>query len=330
MDRGGEIMSTAVIAHPVIFMFAGQGSQSYHMGRELFAHVPEFRCRLLELDQLAQRALGFSILDIVFDKERSRYEPFNNLLHSNAALYIVQVCLAQTLISLGVRPGALMGASMGEIIAMTLAESIRVEDGLLLVIAMSKQLEHTPATGGLLAIIAPPDIVQRRRALFDGAEIAGVLSKEHFILAGSAIQLKHISSVLEPEGIACLLLPVGYPFHSSLLEHSQAKLGSLLNGRLRGPLALPVISCVSGQCIDEIAHDHLWQIVRQPMRVSAAFAHMNTRPETIWIDLSPSGTMATVAKYNLPPASTTEIYSIMSLMGNEVEGFDSIRKHLKV
>jgi acyl transferase domain-containing protein len=48
---------------PIVFMFSGQGSQYYHMGKELFLKDPLFREWMQNLDALAYEMIGQSVLD---------------------------------------------------------------------------------------------------------------------------------------------------------------------------------------------------------------------------------------------------------------------------
>ena len=60
------------------------------------------------------------------------------------------------------------------------------------------------------------------------------------------------------------------------------------------------------------------------------FAGLEARQDSIFVDLGPSGTMATVAKYNLRPSTKSEMLSVMSPFTNEWAGFETVRRRLGV
>ena len=37
---------------PIIFMFSGQGSQSFHMGKDLYENAPEFKREMDQIDAM--------------------------------------------------------------------------------------------------------------------------------------------------------------------------------------------------------------------------------------------------------------------------------------
>lgn len=314
----------------LVFLFSGQGSQAFHMGQQIAEKCPAFRERMEQFDGVARTALGHSVLDIVFDPARNRFDPFDRLLHSNAALFMLQFALAEFLINAGARPTALLGASLGELVALTLAGAWTPEQGLRLVIDMSQALERgLPPGGGMLVVLTPPSIMSERPDLFTQVELAGISSKQHFIAAGSVDRLKKIEHLLGAEGVPCMILPVRYAFHSSHIDTTSAALADVF-GRQTAPLTLPVVSCVTADAIRHVPDGHLWRVVRDPMRIADAFAGLEARQDSVFVDLGPSGTMATVAKYNLRPGSKSELLSVMSPFINEWSGFEAVRRRLEV
>lgn len=316
------------MSKPLLFLFAGQGSQSFHMGREIVERCPAVRERLNALDAVAREALGRSVVEIVYDPGRRRSDSFDRLLHSNPALFILQVALAEALIEQGARPDALLGASLGEIVALTVAGAMTAEQGLRLVVAMSEAFERHGPAGGLLVVLASPDMREARPGLFAGIEVAGVSSDEHFIAAGPAESLARVERQLAAEGRACLLLPVRFAFHSSYLEPTRLFLQPLFAPHEGRALRLPVLSCVTAGALDRLPSGHLWQVVRAPMRLSETYRGLEAGGASLFVDLSPSGTMATVARYNLAPGSGTELRAAMNPFGNDWAAYQGVRERL--
>lgn len=62
------------------FMFSGQGSQYYHMGKELFKENTVFRQSMLEMDAIAARRIGTSIVEEIYHPGKRVSDPFDSIL----------------------------------------------------------------------------------------------------------------------------------------------------------------------------------------------------------------------------------------------------------
>jgi acyl transferase domain-containing protein len=61
----------------VVFMFSGQGSQYYQMGRAFFDGNAAFRSIMLQLNDVATPLLGRSIIDVLYNDGRRSDESFD-------------------------------------------------------------------------------------------------------------------------------------------------------------------------------------------------------------------------------------------------------------
>jgi acyl transferase domain-containing protein len=87
--------------------------------------------------------------------------PKSYLVNVHAELFVVEYGLAQLLQHWGVRPAALLGYSLGEYVAATVAGVLRLEDALRLVVRRAALIERTPG------------------AMEDGLTVQGRLQTEH-------------------------------------------------------------------------------------------------------------------------------------------------------
>ncbi len=314
-----------------VFLFSGQGSQQFQMGRDLYQRLPDFRRRLDRLDALAERDFGLSPLRVLFDPGRNRFDPFDRLLHSNPALFAVQFALADTLIAMGARPDLLMGSSLGELVALAVAEVLPAEEMLRLLIGVARIVEARGAAGGLAAVLAPPSLPDERPDWFAGVEIASVASNRHFVIAGAAAALDAAQRTLTAAGHSCMPLPVRFAFHSRLMEPLLPELAEAFD-RI-ATWATPRIPIFSTLLADDAPRPdaaHCGRLLRQPIRLRDAFQRLEARQTSRLIDLGPSGTMATCAKYTLSPRSGSEILSALPLFGDDWAGFLEVRARLGI
>jgi trans-AT polyketide synthase/acyltransferase/oxidoreductase domain-containing protein len=310
---------------PVVFMFAGQGGQTLQMGSELYRHEPVFREWMQRLDAQASAQLEISLLDMLYGEQADRFAPFDRLLYTHPALFMVQYALAKTLQAEGIQPDMLLGASLGEWVALSLSEVMPVEQALSLVIDFARLVEQQAASGGMLAVLASPDLPGEQGAWFEGLEFAGSSYAGHFVVAGARGALHHSEACLADAGIACQLLPVRYAFHSAAMDALQAPLMTLFARRPFAAPRLPLISCTSADFCRAISAETLWSTVRRPIDFSTTLTRLEHHQESRFIDLSPSGSMAALARQAVPRGSASRIHAVMNLFGRDLQGLEQLR-----
>ena len=82
------------------------------MGRELFERDACFRAAMQHADRVVRDRCGESVLAVLFTAGHTREIPFDRLLHSHPAIFMVEYALAKSLIDAGVRPDLVLGASL--------------------------------------------------------------------------------------------------------------------------------------------------------------------------------------------------------------------------
>ena len=201
------------------FVFPGQGAQFSGMGKDLYDNSVEAR----EMFEKANEVLGFRITDVMFEGSAEELKQTNV---TQPAVFLHSVILASTL---GIKPDAVAGHSLGEFSALVAAGVLSFEEGLRLVAkraaAMQKACEAQPGT--MAAVLALPD--QTIEQVCEGVE--GVVVAANYNCPGQLV----ISGAVEAVNEACaklkeagarraLVLPVGGAFHSPLMEPARQEL----------------------------------------------------------------------------------------------------------
>ena len=65
---------------PIVFMFSGQGSHYYQMGKELFEENKTFHDWMLKADHLYHDLTQLSVIDHLYSKENIKAKPFTQTL----------------------------------------------------------------------------------------------------------------------------------------------------------------------------------------------------------------------------------------------------------
>lgn len=196
------------------FVFPGQGSQFPGMCKDLYDAHQEAR----ELCQAADRLLGFSLTDVMFN---GTAEDLKQTKVTQPAVFLHSV-VAQRLMTIE-RPDMVAGHSLGEFSALVACGALRFEDALLLVSARAQAMqaacEANPGT--MAAVLGLPDeqVDEICKNYQDGVVVAANFNcPGQIVISGEEAAIDAICPIFKEAGARrALRLPVGGAFHSPLM-----------------------------------------------------------------------------------------------------------------
>lgn len=298
---------------PVVFMFSGQGSQYYWMGKELADDNEVFRAALERYDAAISKDVGGSVLARIFDPEKRKSEPFSDTRITHPAIVMIELALAETLQAVGVHPDYLLGSSLGEYTAAALSGCIDPVDCLRLLVGQAMGLSTGPR-GGMLAVLDEPDVIARVPEL-QKCEVAARNYPGHFIVAGTEEDLDRAERSLRAADILHQRVPVEYGYHSHLMDNVLVECRGALAAVNFAPPQIPWVSCVDGEVVQQATADHFWQVARRPIEFERTVAKMRERGDFVYLDLGPSGTLYNFVRQNLPQGSRSQTLPMLSPFG---------------
>ena len=196
--RGFAAARTAPVrtAPAVGFLFTGQGSERAGMGLELLERSSAFRAAVARLEAALDGELRFAEIwaNRNGELERARYV--------QPALYAFDWALSEHWRSWGVTPEVVLGHSLGEYVAATVAGVISPEDGIRLVAARGRLTEELGLPGGMVAVVASEAEV---RGLLDAdgeLSIAAVNGPSSVVVSGALGAVDLFGRAVEPGGVA--------------------------------------------------------------------------------------------------------------------------------
>ena len=311
-------------------MFSGQGSQYYHMGRELFAHHPVFRKWMLKLNKITQEVSGYSVIDRLYDEKKRVGASFDGTLYTHPAIFMVEYAMARVLIEEGIEPEFVLGTSLGEFAAAAVAGVSEVGELLESVIRQAHAFELHCPKGGMLAVIHDFSLFQEIPLIYDNSELASINFDSHFVISGKTDKLKVIEEFLNSKSIACMLLPVSHAFHSSLADQAASYYLDFHKNKIYLKPQIPLVSCLHGKMLTQIQKEYLWDVVRKPIKFPEAIMVLEKekRNNLVYLDLGPGGTMANFAKHNLDISSQSEVYAVMTPFNQDLKNLAKIKEVL--
>ena len=312
----------------IVWMYAGQGSQYYHMGAELYREDSIFRQVVDEQSAFAEPLCGVSIASLIYRHAGNRFDPFDRTLYTHPALFIVQFALDCTLRWRGCYPDYVLGYSLGEFVTYAVTGVMSWLNALSAVIRHAQILERAAAPGRMLAVLAPATEFEPLSRAFPAVEIAAVNSPRHFVLTGSAGDIEALQRRFESSQIDSVILPVRMAFHSSALDALELEFQTLLSAIPVNQPRTPIVSSASAEILHAIHPESSWVVTRRSIQFQRAFQLLESRGPHAYIDLGPSGTLAGFVRQNLTPASPSVAVPILTPFGHDLANLRTAENRL--
>ncbi|MEU6679683.1 acyltransferase domain-containing protein [Streptomyces sp. NPDC046925] len=221
-------------------LFPGQGAQQPFMAAGLYRAHPPFR-RLMDETFEVWGAEGAALRADWLSE--SPAVDLDDVRRAQPLLFAVDRALGRLVLDWGVRPAALLGHSVGEVAAATLAGVFTLEEAAGLMAERVAHIESAPP-GGMLAVHA--SAADMAPYLHADVVVGAVNAPRQVILAGSEAPLTASEARLRAAGFTCRRTRALSPFHSpALAPAAQAALPALTRLPLRAP-RLPLVSAYTG------------------------------------------------------------------------------------
>ena len=129
------------------------------MGKNLIEQSPAFRDACDAATEIANRYLDLDLGELL-GADSSRDQQLAETRYAQPALFIVGYALAKHYESIGLKPDALLGHSIGEFVAAHIAGVFGLDDAIKLVCERGR-IMHAQPQGSMLSVSARPDDLSR-------------------------------------------------------------------------------------------------------------------------------------------------------------------------
>nr|WP_249157087.1 acyltransferase domain-containing protein [Bradyrhizobium diazoefficiens] len=309
---------------PLAFMFPGQGSHYYQMGRELFDGHAAFREQMVEMDKIVVAQLGCSMIDVLYSDDRQKDDLFDRTPLTNAAIFMVEYALAKSLIADHVVPDVLVGASMGMFAAAAIASAIAFEDALVATIKLGLILEERCHKGAMVALLASDKLYEDMEALSKGTELAALNYDSHFVVSTTYDYITTLEPILNGKQIPYGKLPVSHAFHSRWIDDAEQAALQLFSGLRYSPTRTPLVCCAQTQAIRQLTAGDLWSALRRTIRFSATTARLERRGPHCYIDVGATGTLVTFLRRGQGPSARSRTIPILTPFGTGLKNYQAL------
>jgi|GEM_PF-166635 len=295
----------------VVFMFPGQGSQFVDMGRQLYESESAFRKIVDECSERLKPVLGLDLRHIIHptaDQRESAAEQLRQTGITQPATFVIEYALARLWMKWGVRPQAMIGHSLGEYVAATIARVITEEDALNLVAARGQLMQKMPRSSMLAAELSEEELLPRLNAELC---LAGINGPRQTVVSGPSSAVDALEKQLNAEEIVCRRLQTSHAFHSHMMDpmlaHFFREAGTV---QLRPP-SIPYLSNLTGTWItpgEAIDPEYWVKHLREAVRFGPGIQEiMKTPGERVFLEVGPGQALSGLVRRILDSQSGARV-----------------------
>ena len=277
------------------FLYAGQGSQTVGMGKDLYEAYPAFR------QVLDAANPGFDVKTVSFEGPA---ETLNETKYTQPCMVAFAVGLTRVLAEEGIRPDMAAGLSLGEYSALY-AAGVLEEKQVLDMVAFRGNAMQSAVKGrdcGMIAVLGLD-----REKVFEGTariraqfpelvcEPANFNCAGQITVSGDAEAVNAAAEVMKELGAKRVMpVKVSGPFHTSLMKPAGDALAERFKGENFGEMQIPVIFNTLGH--EKSAEETIPQLLEKQVQTSVYFEdtirYMAEQGVELFVEIGPGKTLS--------------------------------------
>ncbi|WP_431236961.1 sulfolipid-1 biosynthesis phthioceranic/hydroxyphthioceranic acid synthase [Mycolicibacterium aichiense] len=269
-----------------VWVFSGQGSQWPQMGAELLATEPVFAAKIAELEPLIAHESGFSVTEAM-----SAPDVVTGIDRVQPTIFAMQVALAAAMEAHGVRPGAVIGHSMGETAAAVVAGALSLEDGVRVICRRSRLMAGIAGSGAMGSVELPAKQVLSELTMrgVKDVVVAVVASPQSTVIGGATETVRELIAAWEERDVMARQVAVDVASHSPQVDPILGELADVLGDLEPMTPTVPYYSATGFDPREEPFCDNKYWVrnLRNTVRFAAAVRAALDDGFRIFAELSP-------------------------------------------
>ena len=271
------------------FIFAGQGSQWWAMGRQFMEHSAVFRDAVEAYDAYFKKVAGWSLVEeLLADEASSRID---DTAVTQPALFAIQAGLGAVWESFGIKPDMVVGHSIGESAASYVAGGLTLEGAASFLSKRGVVRDQLGQKGAMAAVgLAPEDIEPLLPPLINVAAVNGPGSTT---ISGDYDRLHAFVEEFQqsrPETFI-RILKVDTAWHSYQLEAGEEWFRREVKEVSWRVPQIPFISTVTGKPETKFDLEYAWLNLRCPVMFQQGIETALSMGATTFVELGPHSTL---------------------------------------
>ncbi|HEX4955004.1 MAG TPA: amino acid adenylation domain-containing protein [Thermoanaerobaculia bacterium] len=316
---------------PIAFLFPGLGDHYPGMGAQLYRQEAGFRAALDRCAELLRPHCGFDVREELFrGAEADGSAPSLDLRAmlgrgggavrggslartavAQPAIFALEHALAVQLQEWGIQPEAMIGYSLGEYVAATVAGVLSLEEMCRLVAARARLIDELPP-GAMLAV--PLDAESALTKLAGNLDLAAVNGPGMSVIAGPEEEVAELEGRLAAEGLVTRRLATSHAFHSRAMAGLAGQLTELVAGFTLSRPRIPYLSNVTGDWITaaEATDPGYWaRHLAGTVRFSEGLARLLADPGRLMVEVGAGQSLASFVRQQSQQGADRHVFSCL-------------------
>lgn len=288
-------------SHKVAFVFSGQGSIYSGMAKELYKLQPSFKAVLDECSSIFEKITHLSLLKFIFtDSDAENTQALHQAKLAQPALFCIQYALSQLWISLGVKPSAVIGHSLGEYAAACISGVMSLENAIELVAERGRLTDELKNPGAMAVVFSKAETIEPIiKPYLEKINIAVINAEDNIVISGDLDCLNLVLKKCHDLGIETYVLPVTHAFHSPLMEPMLDEFEAFAKRFTYSEPSLPYVSCLTGKLnsTKDKNYPKYWRDhYREAVQFSNGLQSLYELKPDIAIEISPNPILSNLGK----------------------------------
>lgn len=279
------------------FFFPGQGSQHAQMARQLYGSDRVFRSSVdacLDLMNGQGRELR-QLWEAAADDAK-----LEDTAVAQPLLFAIEYALAQMWQAFGVEPHAVIGHSVGELVAATVAGIIELPDAVRLIMARAAAIAASPP-GSMLAVSADEETegVEGAEPPDQQVVIAAINGPGQIVYSGPAESIARFADLLTERQIGHRPVRTSHAFHHPAMAPAATAFRAAFDGVTLSAPAVPLYSAASGGQLSpgEARSPRFWaDQLAQPVMFGQALDELLGTGEWCLLEVGPEQVLSSLAR----------------------------------
>lgn len=296
----------------IAFVFPGQGAQHPGMGLNLNERILLSRFIFNQADQIRP---GTSKQCFYGDEETLK-----QTVNTQPCLFAVEMAAKLALSMVGISPDMVAGFSLGELAALTAAESMDFATGMAMVTERGKlmQAASDKADSVMVAVLKlDPDKVEALCAGYSKIYPVNYNCPGQIVVSGDRIQMERFKTDVKSANGRTLPLKVSGAFHSPFMAEAADQFAAYLKPIHFSNSDIPVYSNYTGLPYHNNYRELLRQQIYHPVQWQTIVENMIADGADIFIEVGPGNTLSGFIKRINPDVLTCQVADWDSLEATE-------------